>query len=65
MPFSLALDTKLRAEFNKNPVLYFELNGSFKEDGSTLLWGAMEGTWENPFGIKGFALSDVILELGK
>jgi len=29
-----------------------------------LLWGAMEGTWQSPFGIKGFALSDVILEFG-
>jgi len=44
--------------------MYFELNGSFKEDGSMIMWGAMEGTWENPFGIKGFSLSNVILELG-
>jgi len=63
-PLSVGLDAKLKAAFKNNPVIYFEGSGSFKADDSILLWGAMEGTWVDPFGIKGFALSDVILEFG-
>jgi len=48
----------------KNPVLYFEVDGSYKADGSVLMWGAMEGTWNNPFGIKDFSLSNVIVQFG-
>jgi len=63
-PLSIALDTKIKTQFNKNPAIYFEANGAFKDDNSVVLWGAMEGTWVNPFGIKGFDLSDVIVEFG-
>jgi len=63
-PFTVALDAKIKTEFQKNPALFFEASGSFSGDGSVLLWGAMEGTWVSPFGIKGFSLSDVILEFG-
>jgi len=63
-PLSVGLEAKIKTEFNNNPVLYFDGSGSYSADGSVLLWGAMEGTWVNPFGIKGFALSDVVVEFG-
>eukprot|EP01127_Copromyxa_protea_P001492 TRINITY_DN11476_c0_g1_i1.p1 TRINITY_DN11476_c0_g1~~TRINITY_DN11476_c0_g1_i1.p1 ORF type:complete len:1205 (-),score=342.70 TRINITY_DN11476_c0_g1_i1:105-3719(-) len=63
-PFAISLDAKVKAQFNKNPVLYFEVDGTFKTDGTALVWGAMEGTWDNPFGIKHFDLSNVILQIG-
>jgi len=63
-PLSVGLDTKIKTTWQSNPVLYFEASGAYKADNSVLLWGAMEGTWVEPFGIKGFDLSDVIVELG-
>jgi len=63
-PFAVSLDTKLKGQWNKNPTLQFEINGSFKADAGIVLWGAMIGTWPNAFGYKGFNLSNVIAEVG-
>jgi len=63
-PFAISLDAKVKANFKSNPTLYFEVDGSFSQDGGVLMWGAMEGTWDNPFGIKGWSLSNVIIEFG-
>jgi len=63
-PLSVTLDSKIKASFKANPTMYFEGSGTYKADNSVLLWGAMEGTWVSPFGIKGFDLSDVIVEFG-
>jgi hypothetical protein len=64
VPLSIGLDVRIKAEFESNPVLYFDVDGSYHSDGSVLLLGAMEGTWVNPFGIKGFDLSNVIIQFG-
>jgi len=64
VPLSVGLDCKIKAAFKNNPVLYFEVDGSYKSDGSVLMWGAMEGTWNNPFGIKDFSLSNIIVQFG-
>jgi len=63
-PFSISLDARVKAKFKRNPVLFYEVAGSFNEAGDVLMWGALEGTWDNAFGIRGFSLSNVIMEFG-
>eukprot|EP01125_Pyxidicula_operculata_P021335 TRINITY_DN8162_c0_g1_i1.p1 TRINITY_DN8162_c0_g1~~TRINITY_DN8162_c0_g1_i1.p1 ORF type:complete len:1221 (+),score=341.94 TRINITY_DN8162_c0_g1_i1:146-3808(+) len=63
-PLQVSLDTRILAQFNKNPPLEFEVSGSFGVDNGVLLWGAMTGDWESPFGIHGFSFQQVILEFG-
>jgi len=64
VPESVGLDVKIKAAFKNNPVLYFDVGGSYHTDNSIIMTGAMEGTWVNPFGIKGFDLSNVIIQFG-
>jgi len=64
IPLSVGLDVKLKALFHNNPTLYFDVAGTYKSDNTLLMSGAMEGTWVDPFGIKGFDLSNVIIQFG-
>jgi hypothetical protein len=64
VPVSIGLDVKIKAAFKNNPVLYFDVAGAYKVDNSIIMTGSMEGTWVNPFGIKGFDLSNVIIQFG-
>jgi len=64
LPLAISADTEFKATFTKNPPLTFDIDGEFKADGSVLLSGEMIGTWDDVFGIKGFDLSNVIVELG-
>lgn len=63
-PFAVSITSTFFTEFNKNPITTYQVSGSFQSDLSFLGWGAMEGVWRDPFGIKGFNLSNVILEIG-
>jgi len=64
VPTSVSLETKIKALFTHNPVLYFDVGGSYAVDNSVTMTGAMEGIWDNPFGIKGFDLGNVIVQFG-
>jgi len=63
VPFDIGIDVQLKAIWNENPPLNFDIGGQFNGN-EVLLQGWMTGTWENAFGIKGFSLSNVIAELG-
>lgn len=63
-PLAISADAEFKATFAKNPALLFDIDGQVSSDGSVTLTGDMMGTWENVFGIKGFNLSNVVLELG-
>lgn len=63
-PLAISADSEFKATFTKNPPLLFDIDGKFSSDGSVTLTGEMIGEWKEVFGIKGFSLSDVIIELG-
>lgn len=62
--FSISLAVKALGKFKNNPPLEFELEGKFDADLTVSLMGEMLGTWEDPFGIKNFDVSNVIAEFG-
>lgn len=63
-PASLQVATGLKVNFSKNPELEFDVSGTFVADGSVQLSGDMLGTWHDMFGIKGFDISNVDIDVG-
>jgi len=63
-PLSISVGTGLDITFSDNPELEFDVKGTLNTDGSVLLAGDMLGSWENMFGIKGFDISNVDIEVG-
>jgi len=61
---TVGVSARVRAHFATNPTLWFLLAGTYSTSQTVTLTGEMIGTWVNPFGIKGFNVSDVIGEIG-
>jgi hypothetical protein len=64
-PASLSVATGLKVNFSKNPEMEFDVSGTFVADGSVQLSGDMLGTWHDMFGITGFDISNVDIDVGK
>eukprot|EP01087_Luapelamoeba_hula_P021236 TRINITY_DN7388_c0_g1_i1.p1 TRINITY_DN7388_c0_g1~~TRINITY_DN7388_c0_g1_i1.p1 ORF type:complete len:1510 (-),score=277.44 TRINITY_DN7388_c0_g1_i1:60-4589(-) len=63
-PLAVSASLDFQATFAKNPTLNFVVGGSITSDGSYTFTGEMVGTWANPFGLRYFDLSNVIIEIG-
>jgi len=64
MQKSVSLEATAIGKWNNNPDLTFWVSGAFTATAGITMSGAMLGTWTNAFHIKGFNLSNVIVEIG-